>query len=131
MANIHETLQAAIESLAIETGLDIRLGYIGNLERWGDDRQWNVWVQGIYERRNGNTLSVGGWETKNLDRLLAEVENGRVEQAIMRATYSQAFGFRDVKDWRPVVVMEAAEVEDFATRVAHSVIEAALVELEA
>lgn len=128
MSTIYETLQAAVETLAINTALDIRLGYIGNMERWGDDRQWRVWVNGIYRTDNNNTLGIGGWETRNLDRLLAEVEKGRVQSAILRAVNSDAYGFRPVNDVWGKPVMEASEVEALARRVADEVIADALEE---
>lgn len=42
----------------------LTLGYIGNIERWGDDRQWHVWVDSL--RADGRTTSIWSCEAKTL-----------------------------------------------------------------
>ncbi len=55
-------LQTATDQLARSfseaTGLTIQVGYIGNLEPWGDRRIWYVWVANA-RHLNGNLLSIG------------------------------------------------------------------------
>lgn len=38
----------------------IKIGYIGNIERWGDDRQWKLWFDDIKVRDvwGNNSLST-------------------------------------------------------------------------
>lgn len=66
MAKMTPEIQDATDTLARkfseETGLEIRVGYIGNLEGYGpnarDYRHWSVWVSNA-RHMNGNMLSLG------------------------------------------------------------------------
>lgn len=60
----------------------LSLGYIGNLERWGDDRLWYIWVVDVrYTDGNRNQKSI--WCEQGVD-LLANKEGAarRVSEAI-------------------------------------------------
>jgi hypothetical protein len=111
--NTHQVLQDVVNNLANELGLVLRLGYIGNLERWGDDRSWRVWIEGIRNRRTNNVLSVGGHATDVLDLLLEAVENGAVQARIREAFFRQdLWRFANVHHWDRTVIMSAFEVEE-------------------
>ncbi len=45
----------------------LKWGYIGNFERWGDDRCLHIWVEGL-EESNGNTKSLWSGEARTFDR---------------------------------------------------------------
>ena len=53
-------IQERVDELNEKYGRKVlSLGYIGNLERWGDDRLWYIWVQGLrYEDGNRNTKDI-------------------------------------------------------------------------
>lgn len=44
------------------------LGYIGNFERWGDDRCLYIWVDGMRNEQNTNTISLWSCPARSLDR---------------------------------------------------------------
>lgn len=41
----------------IENHPALTFGYIGNFERWGDDRSLRIWVKGLWEK-NGNQTGI-------------------------------------------------------------------------
>ncbi len=41
----------------VENTKGLTWGYIGNFERWGDDRMLFIWVDGLYYE-NGNTKNI-------------------------------------------------------------------------
>lgn len=44
------------------------LGYIGNFERWGDDRKLFIWVQGMRNASNTNTVEIWSCTARFLDQ---------------------------------------------------------------
>lgn len=55
----------------------LRFGYIGNIERWGDDRRLHIWVEG-HRHDNGNPPSLCRCEA----RALAIKENASAWHAV-------------------------------------------------
>lgn len=111
----HDTLRKAVAAKAAALGLELRLGYIGNLDRSRDDRSWTIWIQGIRDDRNGNLLSVGYVSTDELDRLQEVVDNGGIERKLQWAFNGGGtghFSFQNVHNWNREVTMSAWEVEE-------------------
>lgn len=46
---------------------ELNFGYIGNFERWGDDRKLFIWVPGIPCRLGQNMAHIWSAEAKTLD----------------------------------------------------------------
>jgi len=60
-------IQKRVDELNKDVGRKVLiLGYTGNLERWGDDRFWRLWVNEVrYE--SGNLKSLWGASAEDLD----------------------------------------------------------------
>ena len=59
-------VEARIRQIAEETEC-LTFGYIGNFERWGDDRLLYLWVKGV-RQDNGNLAHIWSAEAKTLTR---------------------------------------------------------------
>lgn len=69
-----EKLQKELAAKYPAAGLTF--GYIGNVERWGDDRAWSFWATNIRRGAYGNASRFGYHETPKLEALadLAEAD---------------------------------------------------------
>jgi len=71
-----ETLLKEMQELFPQVGLSF--GYIGNVERWGDERSWKFFTKVKLPGRDmfyDNCASFGYASTDNLDKLADEAEN--------------------------------------------------------
>lgn len=72
MTDIDEQIRAALPD-------GWEYGYIGNVERWGDDRGWRVWPPA---RRPYSPygVSIGDYSTDNRHELLALLTSGEAQR---------------------------------------------------
>ncbi len=67
----------AVKQLAAEfPALGLTFGYIGNADRWGDDRSWRVFSN--QRNASGRSQSFGDYSTERLADMLEAVKAGRV-----------------------------------------------------
>jgi len=70
--------------------IGLTFGYIGNLERWGDDRSWYFFTK-VRPPQSDNCLSFGSCRTDKLDEFIAkaerELENWIVERVLPHAEH--------------------------------------------
>lgn len=52
-----------------------KVGYIGNCERWGDDRSWRLFTPA--KTRTGYSTSVGDYPTEHRERLIELWRSGK------------------------------------------------------
>jgi len=64
MGRIVKTLEDL--QVEVEKADGLILGYLGNLEHWGDDRRWYIWSTNLWEE-NGNKLSLWSCESRDFD----------------------------------------------------------------
>jgi hypothetical protein len=76
-------ITAIVATLAVEfPGLRLSFGYIGNLERYGDDRCWRVFTN--VKDDGGRSVSFGYHGTDRLGDLLARIERGDLRAFCVR-----------------------------------------------
>jgi hypothetical protein len=67
-ATSYEALEALVaQAKDAHPDLGLSFGYIGNLERWGDDRDWRIFTNRML---GGRSYSLPLGSTDNLDRAL-------------------------------------------------------------
>lgn len=59
--------EAAIDQEVRKTP-GLSFGYIGNFERWGDDRSLYIWIPSLPRQKNGNTQHLWSATAKSLSR---------------------------------------------------------------
>ena len=55
-------------------------GYIGNIERWGDDRGWRLWPPARRRPYSHFGVSIGDYSTDNRHKLLALLTSGEAQR---------------------------------------------------
>jgi hypothetical protein len=65
-----DRLEQLVKQLArAHPKLGLGFGYIGNLERWGDDRSWLVFTTCIRSTGPLKSVSWGGFDTAKLEQM--------------------------------------------------------------
>ena len=100
--------------LTEEIGIPVKSGYIGNLGRFGDDRLWMVWLEGVGTNKSPNTFSVKLGPTDDVASQVELIDSDPdlVRQALLKAQQRDGLNFRDVKDYNDNVIMTASEVRE-------------------
>lgn len=125
-----EDARLSLQALGQKYGLDFRLGYIGNLERTGDYRHWQLWVQGVVSE-NGNTLAIGLGSTEEvLDQVTEVLNEGGIENLIARTHAQGRISYRDItklilegNQFVSYVVQDREDVEAAVEALADRVVE--------
>ena len=73
----YDAIEACVIALRAEfPGLSLTFGYIGNVDRFGDDRCWRVFTNRAPKHDETRLLSWGHYSTKLLSAMLESIERG-------------------------------------------------------
>lgn len=112
----YEDLKDAVDLIAQTTGLHLTVGYIGNLESWGDDRNWTVFMPAMRHKAYfgrpsfpGNAVTVGFYPTDLLWALLYKVTHEDLIGRTIRSLDPTTIRFIDVLDVMRTEVVHSAD----------------------
>lgn len=92
---VYQALCAEVDALAHETGLELVIGYLGDItENWqgrliSDDRRWTVWISNAHSMPSGNIARFSFFPTGGMRNLINHVNLDRL-RTILRNSAPKA-----------------------------------------